>query len=228
MKLSVDTKAITFDVGGTLIEPWPSVGQIYAEAASRHGYPNISAELLKQRFIAAWHEMKDFNYARAEWASLVDATFRGLIENLPSETFFPELYEQFGRPDVWRVFPDVLPVVETLAARGLKLGIISNWDERLRPLLRELQLHKYFDPVVISCEIGCCKPERRIFEAAADKLGVPVSNILHVGDNVSNDRDGALNAGFQACLLIRGPQGPDAAPIHSLHDLVPQHRPSFL
>jgi FMN phosphatase YigB (HAD superfamily) len=30
-------EAVTFDVGGTLIEPWPSVGHIYAEAASKLG-----------------------------------------------------------------------------------------------------------------------------------------------------------------------------------------------
>ena len=67
----------------------------------------------------------------------MDQTFAGLTKARPSETFFHELYERFARPDAWEVFPDVVSVLEELAESGLKLGVISNWDERLRPLLRE-------------------------------------------------------------------------------------------
>jgi putative hydrolase of the HAD superfamily len=48
-----------------------------------------------------------------------------------------------------------------LKRRGLKLGIISNWDDRLRPLLRELQLDSYFDSIVISGEAGRKSPTRK-------------------------------------------------------------------
>src|SRR5215471_19623562 len=121
-----DIQAITFDVGGTLIEPWPSVGEIYAQAAMKHAATNISAEVLKGRFVAAWATRPQFNHTRTEWAALVDETFRGLTERPPSQTFFPELYEHFGRPDAWRMFDDALPALETLASRGVKLGVISN------------------------------------------------------------------------------------------------------
>src|SRR2546423_1815961 len=137
-------QAITFDVGGTLIAPWPSVGQIYAEAAMKHGAKNVSAEVLKTRFVTAWSALEQFNHTRDEWAALVDETFRGVTEEPPSQTFFPELYEHFGRADAWRIFDDVRPALDALATRGVKLGAISNWDERLRPLLAELKLADYF------------------------------------------------------------------------------------
>ena len=210
---------MTFDVGGTLLEPFPPVGQIYADAAVAYGYPGFSADLLKQRFVAAWRKFDDFNYTRSAWAQLVDATFEGLIEQLPSETFFPELYERFARPEVWRVFPDVFPTLEKLGSAGVKLAIISNWDERLRPLLHALRLASYFDPIIISCEVGCCKPSPGIFQTTADKLGLPPQEILHVGDNPENDADGARAAGFQACLLLRGSQTSGPGQIQSLDEL---------
>ena len=196
-------QAITFDVGGTLIQPWPSVGHIYAEAAMKHGGKNISAEVLKQRFVTAWRALKYFNHTRAEWAALVDETFRGLTAQPPSQTFFPELFEYFARAHAWRIFGDVLPILDALATRGVKLGVISNWDERLRPLLSDLKLADYFVPIVVSCEVGFPKPSRIIFYTAAEKLGLAPEAILHVGDSEDHDFQGARKAGFQALLLDR-------------------------
>jgi len=219
LKSVQQVKAITFDVGGTLMEPWPSVGQIYADVAARHGYRNLSADLLKLKFIAAWRTLKNFNYTQQEWACLVDATFDGLTRKPPSETFFPELYDHFALPDAWRIFPDVLPTLEMLSSNGLKLAVISNWDERLGPLLREFKLDHYFDPIVISCEIGFCKPSREIFDATARQIGVSPKEILHVGDNPANDAEGARAAGFQARLLLRGSKRLASEQIASLAEL---------
>src|SRR6185369_1200106 len=142
--------AVTFDVGGTLIECRPSVGHIYAEVAARSGHANISPELLDRKFKTAWSKLKDFRHTRQQWADLVDATFHGLIKSLPSKTFFPELYERFSEPEAWRIFDDVVPVLEDLRGNGIKLGVISNWDDRLRPLLRKLHLDSYFQTIIVS------------------------------------------------------------------------------
>jgi REG-2-like HAD superfamily hydrolase len=235
MKASAETLAMTFDVGGTLIEPWPSVGHIYAEVAARHGGKGISVETLNRRFGAAWPTLRNFNHTRAEWAALVTATFGSLLNGPPSEACFDELYARFAEPSAWRVFEDVQEALERLASGGLKLGIISNWDERLRPLLRDLKLDDYFEVILISQEIGFTKPSRVIFELAAEKLALPPESILHVGDSLELDAQGARAAGFQAALLDRaagavpgaaGETGRKGAPpgwarIGSLRDLGP-------
>ena len=77
------------------------------------------------------------------------------------------------------------------AWRLLSLGIISNWDERLRPLLAKLDLAKYFEVIIISCEVGFPKPSPVIFEQAAKKLGLASEFILHVGDSDEHDAEGA-------------------------------------
>jgi len=55
-------KAITFDAGGTLIEPWPSVGEIYASVAAEFGDAELSAEQINRQFAAAWKAKQDFDY----------------------------------------------------------------------------------------------------------------------------------------------------------------------
>jgi dihydrofolate synthase/folylpolyglutamate synthase len=198
-------RAVTFDVGGTLIEPWPSVGHVYTEIAKRHGVEASASELNRQ-FAAAWKAKKNFGYSMAEWSDLVTQTFAGLAPRASKE-LFSDLYRHFATPAPWRVFDDVVPCLRRLREHGFRLGVISNWDERLRPLLHALELDKYFDTVVVSAEAGSHKPDARIFETAAALLGESAENILHVGDSAREDFDGAIRAGFRAVLLRRGAEG---------------------
>jgi putative hydrolase of the HAD superfamily len=218
-KASPCIQAVTFDVGGTLIECQPSVGHIYAEEAARFGFNGISPDVLNQRFADAWRAMKDFPHTRSQWSALVDETFRGLTAKLPSETFFARLFERFAEASAWRIYDDVLPTLQNLAARGLKLGLISNWDDRLRPLLHGLKLDHHFETIVISWEIGSPKPAEAIFAAAASRLRLPPGAILHVGDSQEMDVTGARAAGLQAALLRRGLSRAVAGEIRSLREL---------
>jgi haloacid dehalogenase superfamily, subfamily IA, variant 3 with third motif having DD or ED/haloacid dehalogenase superfamily, subfamily IA, variant 1 with third motif having Dx(3-4)D or Dx(3-4)E/REG-2-like, HAD superfamily (subfamily IA) hydrolase len=206
-------RAVTFDVGGTLIHPWPSVGHLYAEVAAKHGFSGLDQEALNQRFKNAWKSCPDFDYTREGWERLVIQTFAGLIDG--PVAFFPELYDRFEQPDAWRVFDDVVPTLESLAAAGIPLAIVSNWDERLRPLLKQLGLAGYFETLAISCEVGFPKPSPVIFQHVAEKLGVPPDEILHIGDSEEMDFRGAISAGLSAELVRR-----DAKVGNSLRELV--------
>lgn len=196
-------RAVSFDVGGTLITPHPSVGDIYAEVAASHGFPNLPPPLLTQRFTAAWKSTPNFDYSTQGWAALVDDTFRGLLPSPPSQTFFPALYQRFAEPGAWHVYPDVLPTLQALGQVGLSLAIVSNWDARLRPLLRDLQLDRFFQVIVVSCEIGSTKPQRPIFDHLLSHLRLPANAVLHVGDHPEADLAGARNAGLRALLIDR-------------------------
>jgi putative hydrolase of the HAD superfamily len=199
----VAVEAVTFDVGGTLITPRPSVGAIYARIAASHGFPGIPEDLLARRFAEAWSRARPFLHNRDEWGALVDRVFDGLVPQPPTLTFFGDLYAEFARASAWRVFDDVVPTLEALAAKGLDLGIISNWDDRLRPLLRDLRLDRYFNSILVSCETGFAKPSPVIFQEALRRLGRPASAVLHVGDELQDDFAGATSAGFSALHLRR-------------------------
>jgi putative hydrolase of the HAD superfamily len=150
---------------------------------------------------------------------LVDATFRGLTDLPPSQTFFDELYARFASPDAWRIFPDALPTLDALAARGVKLGVISNWDERLRPLLKRLKLAGYFETIVVSREVRASKPARAIFQSAVRQLGLPAEAVVHVGDDLAMDVRGARAAGLSGLLLKRGAAAVRTGQIKSLLEL---------
>jgi dihydrofolate synthase / folylpolyglutamate synthase len=212
-------RAVTFDVGGTLIEPWPSVGYVYAEVAARYGV-NVEPEALDRQFAQAWAARKDFSYSLSDWSKLVQQTFAGVAATPPGASLFDALYTHFATAAPWRIFDDVGPCLQELKRRGLKLGIISNWDDRLRPLLRELQLDSYFDSIVISSEAGLQKPDPRIFLAAAAQLNTLPEAILHIGDSSSEDAAGARAAGLQSLLLTRGKNLATLSSLRSLPALI--------
>lgn len=197
-------RAMTFDVGGTLIEPWPSVGHIYAQVAAEQGYEGLNPSELTQRFFKAWRAKSQFRYAKHEWFEMVSETFSGPLD--VQVHFFEALYARFTEPRVWRVYDDVTTTLDALRQHGLKLAAVSNWDDRLRPLLKALGLDIYFDAIAISGEIGFQKPDPRIFHLVLNDLGCSPSESLHVGDSPTEDIDGAHAAGMQALLINRTPR----------------------
>ena len=218
-------EAVTFDVGGTLLRPYPSVGHVYATVVARHGYPNLNPEALTRRFLQAWTGKEDFDYSRAAWERLVHETFHDIIpvRHVP----FEALYQRFAQPDTWELCEHVLPTLLELRKRGLRLAIISNWDERLRPLLEAISLPtaveksapttlaELFDGrLIVSHELGCTKPSPAIFHHACQLLGVAPEAVLHVGDSVREDLMGARGAGMQGLLL-----DPAGATPYSIADL---------
>ena len=202
---SFPIQGLSFDVGGTLIDVWPSVGHAYARVAARHGCADLEPSLLTERFLAAWRERSPgFDYSRDSWAAVVRSTFAHAGALAQDPVFFHDLYNHFAKAEPWRVYPDVVPILQTLRLRGFKLAVTSNWDDRLRPLLGDLQLLSYFDYITVSGELGVHKPHRAIFSATANGLGLPPDSIVHVGDHWTEDVLGARAAGMKAVHLRRG------------------------
>lgn len=198
--------AITFDVGGTLIAPWPSVGHAYATVAARFGANRLDPGVLDRRFAEAWmNRGEDFRYNRDAWAGLVARVFDGVSDVGAKAGFFEALYEHFATAMPWRVFPDVLPTLTCLRANGIKLAVISNWDDRLRPLLSTLGLAHHFEAILVSAEEGVRKPDPALFVEAARRLGVDPKAAVHVGDSPREDAAGAQAAGMGAVLVDRLP-----------------------
>jgi len=210
-------RAVTFDVGGTLIEPWPSVGHVYAQIAERHGI-HVAADAVNRQFAAAWKAKRNFGYSMSDWSDLVSQSFAGLDDAPADDALFSDLYQHFATAAPWRIFDDVVPCLQRLKRRGLMLGIISNWDERLRPLLRALGLDHFFDVMIVSGELGLHKPDVKVFEPAVRQLGAPAETILHVGDSATEDFEGARKAGLRSVLLRRG-HAPSKDSILSLDQL---------
>jgi putative hydrolase of the HAD superfamily len=212
-------QAVTFDVGGTLIEPWPSVGHVYAAVAAENGFPGIDPDLLNDQFALAWRAKINFDHSRSAWSDLVAKTFGGLAPSWNEVPFFDQLFERFAQPDVWRIYDDVIPTLAWLVQRGTILAAISNWDERLRPLLKRLTIEGYFQAMVISCEVGAAKPSPVIFQRALQQLRLPAEAVLHIGDSPEEDVQGARAAGLRALQIDRRTKQRGEGRISSLLEL---------
>ena len=207
-------QAITFDVTGTLVHS-PRLGDLYAEVLTRHGIPVTPAEagrlirLVWQELACSATPGRDRfrshpEGARGFWQRFLERVAEHLEAPLPSRFAAAELFHRFGSPEAWEVYPEVPRTLAALRDQGLRLGIISNWDERLPALLDQLGLSPSFEAIVISSEIGVEKPDPRIFAAALERLGIEPSATLHVGDSPLEDVEGAIAAGMEAVHLDRG------------------------
>jgi putative hydrolase of the HAD superfamily len=213
-----------------LLYPHPSVGEIYAEAARRHGAAADAAvmeDAFRRSWVACHHDdavATAGNVSQRDWWRVL--VFRALdmagVTMADREAYFNELYELFARPEVWRLFPDAMETIADVRRRGLKVGLLSNWDHRLRPVLEGLGLMPLLDAVTISCEVGVEKPDPRIFHVARSALGVAHGEeVLHVGDSYRDDVLGALAVGMGAVLVEHAGKHPwDGATIRQLGELV--------
>ncbi len=227
--------AVFFDVGGTLVEVSPSIGQVYAEACARHGAA-VSAAAVQIAFDSAWVAMSRQVPAGADRYRLFPGGEQEWWERVSSHAFdlcavdegrrppLDELRTAFARAEAWRVYPEARGVLERLRRAGCRMGVISNWDSRLPALLSTLGLDGYFEAVVSSARVGCEKPSPAIFEAALDALGVVASGSVHIGDRREEDYAGARAAGLRALLLDRqrshGPKEDDVGDGVAVDDLV--------
>jgi putative hydrolase of the HAD superfamily len=109
------------------------------------------------------------------------------------------------------VYPEAEEVLRTLQPK-YELAVVSSFDSRLRMILRQLGLLKYFRYVFVSSELGVDKPDPEIFRRALRLAGRDPSEVIHVGDDPERDWQAARAAELLVFELKR--------PAKSLRDLL--------
>ncbi len=138
---------------------------------------------------------------REWWRALVVRTFDGVSRLSDFEGYFEALFAFFADPANWVGDPDAPRLLESLKARGMLLGVISNFDHRLYRVIETLGLARYFDSITISSEAGWAKPAPEIFRAALGRHALLPAEAVHVGDSEMHDVRGARAAGIGAVLI---------------------------
>lgn len=108
---------------------------------------------------------------------------------------FSHLYNAFAHlPYV--PYDETLPVLHTLRDRGVKLGVISNHSQHIRPMMEKV-LGEVISPewMFISQEVGAHKPDQRIYHYACAQMGTAPSDSMFVGDHLQVDAIGAVEVG---------------------------------
>jgi putative hydrolase of the HAD superfamily len=206
--------AVFFDVGNTLIRPYPSVGVVCAEVLLAAGHCRSIDEIeallpLVDDYYEDRYRSDDTFWTSDEgaadvWVGMYSLLCRRLgLEESDAPTLARAVYDSFGSADRWRAYPDVEPAFQRLRSRGVVVGIISNWDTRLDGVLRGLGLGKYIETTVCSAVEGLHKPDPRIFALACERAGVRAERSAHVGDHMYADVIGARAAGMTPVLIDR-------------------------
>lgn len=213
-----------FDAGGTLLTPYPSVGEVYAAAGRAHGLTATAPEL-QRAFRAAWKKAnslggQDETSSRVWWRAIVDDVFDAVAYHGDRRACFDAFFEAFVKKEAWHLHDDVRPALEALTRANIRCGVLSNWDYRLHALLDAFELSGYFEQVLISAEVGLAKPDPRIFDLAIARSGARASEILYAGDDLDLDVAPAAGCGLHAYLIDRtGAHSGHAAAITRLTDL---------
>lgn len=206
---------IILDAVGTIIDPDPSVAEVYAAAARRQGLV-VDVREIKARFHRYFRDDEvddqlgpmatDEGIESRRWRRIVGNVLPGLPD---PDRAFDELWDHFGRPSAWRCFADVAPGLRALRVAGYPVRIASNFDGRLRRVVHGLpDLACFADILIISSEVGYRKPHPNFYRAACASLGLPPARVLCVGDDPENDVLGPERAGLRGALLDRDGRAP--------------------
>lgn len=216
---------ITFDAFATLIQPSQSIGKWYREALNdvcdmtiRLPRPQLfsdSFQRIYKKFDTDypcfgsstegmstedwWYQVIKQTYLNTQYFSAVD---ENELDTLMPKLFDLLYHDVFSTKAGWHVKEDVVYTLDKLRSwrdqgAGPKIGVISNFDNRLIKILEDLELNQYLDFIITSQDCQAAKPEKEIFDRAfAAATVTDTTNCYHVGDSEESDVCGAIAAGW--------------------------------
>ena len=207
-------KAVFFDLYHTLVRFEPPREELQTRALKDFGI-DVGPEVFRRPIVIAdefiYQEITrtPLSQLSAEDRTALYARYQGIVLKEAgieaTDKLILDLLGKMQQFDMKLVlFDDVVPALTDLKRRGLILGLISNVDRDITPLLNQLGLTSLLQVVVTSQDMGFNKPNPEMFQAALRRAGVQASEAIYVGDQYQIDVVGANNVGMKGVLLDRG------------------------
>jgi len=198
-------EAVLFDVDFTLVKPGPLLGpRGYHEAGKRFGL-ELDAERYAEARAAAVLDLKqhpELEHDEEVWLRFTEDIVRGMGgEGEACRSVAQAITDRWLASENFELYEDVLPVLELLRQRGVKIGLVSNTSRDLSAFVDHFKLP--VDAWVWSGRHGKVKPSPTIFMAVLDELGVAPEAAVMVGDSLEDDVEGARALGMRAYLVDR-------------------------
>jgi putative hydrolase of the HAD superfamily len=215
---------VLFDAGDTLLAPAPSFQGRFVAVAAARGLPleeaAVDAAIAEAVRAVEWpSDWTDPATQRGFWVGFYRRVLAALGHEWDGLELAEALFAAFSDPAGYRLFDDVRPALEALAGRGLKLGVVSNFEPWLEDVLALEGVDHLFAAVAISGKLGVAKPDPEIFLAALTEAGADPAATVHVGDQPANDVAAARAVGITPVLIDRFARHPDPDGAHRVEDL---------
>lgn len=185
-------KAVLFDLDGTLVDSMWMWTDIDVEYLGKYGYklpPELQKDIEGMSFSETAVYFKErfslpqtLDEIKAEWIEMAKEKYAHQVPLKPgARTFLTYLKEH-----------------------GVRSGIAtSNSRELLNACMESLELDRYIDCCMTSCEAGAGKPAPDIYLKVAKKLGVSPAECLVFEDTPAGIQAGH-NAGIRVCAMEDG------------------------
>lgn len=206
--------ALCFDLDDTLIDDVTASSAGLRTVMERLGHPDFGAaralwdsqsEISLGAYLRGHLSLEEQRRERIR-ALAVQAGHNDLADQHCDELY--HLYLDTHR-SAWQVYPDTHATLATLRQAGYRLAVVTNGIEAIQHAkLQAMELGGYFHAVVCADTAGAGKPDPRIFQHAAHRLGVDPTTCWHVGDQVQADGVGAIAARMHPVIIDRSGRSP--------------------
>ena len=206
-------RGVVFDVDGTLVTLRASIGELYAEALQERGY-KVDANALNSAALTEWGAFESEYLNTAEgyatqpsrevlvWCEFVRRVLRQAAPELSTQwDLLAHIYSYFSQGSSRRVVDGALEVCEALTKRGIAVIAATNNDQRTAAVMSDLGFNPSVSHIITAGELGWKKPSPHFFKGVAERVKLPLGELLHIGNDAQLDLVGAQQAGMQALLF---------------------------
>ena len=206
-------KAVFLDFYGTLVRFTPSVEYIQQRVSKEHGlkinlasivnaYPVVDkymADENARKLISSRSHLEQIAFFTEYEQRLLAATGHHVSNDLAAT-----IWHQVNKTHKsLSLYDDAIPTLKSLKKANMVVGIITNMNANIGPVLERLGIADWINFSTTSSEVGLGKPHKPIFENALKKASVNPNEALHIGDQYEGDFLGAKSAGLYALYLNR-------------------------
>ena len=210
-------KAIIFDLHYTILRLYPSRGILYQKIFKKHGFNSHPREINKT-FSEIWSKYGDEKIAETSLSHYREKTIEqwwfnfhfemlkklGLRDKGVAKIINQDISSQFySNPRVHKMYSDAKKILPYLKKHGIKLALVTNGYKSTKQIIEYFKINKYFDYILISCDIGISKPNSKLYRLVANKFSINPQEILCVGDSYPTDVVGAKKAGCGVAIIDR-------------------------
>ena len=96
--------------------------------------------------------------------------------------------------------PEMYAIIDALKAKKIRVGLLSNINDRYTKMIRDFGFYEPFSPCLLSCEIQLEKPDPKAYEALLKAIELPAETIVFIDDKIENV-EGAKKMGIDAFVF---------------------------